>query len=69
MEPLDEQSSNYLTHNPSISESSKSYARYFVHSLFTSELTARPLDGRGTKASRQSEKINWTWESFIPLKA
>jgi len=52
---LKESCLNYLTHNLSISESSKSYAGYFVHSLFTSELTHRPLDDRGTTASREDQ--------------
>jgi hypothetical protein len=39
---LNEPCLNYLTHNPSVSESSKPHAGYPDHPLFTSELTAAP---------------------------
>ena len=48
---LNELCLNYLTHNPSVSESSMQHAGYSDHSLFTSDLTGLPLDGKWDQAS------------------
>ncbi|HEY6186347.1 MAG TPA: hypothetical protein VIW80_01615 [Pyrinomonadaceae bacterium] len=67
---LDESCLNYLTHNPSVSESSKSHAGYSDHSLFTSDLTAAPaLTESGTRRPDSQRKSTRLLETFLLWKA
>lgn len=55
---LNEPCLNYLTRNPSVSESSKPHAGYPDHPLFTSELTAAPARrkvGQGVLTVRENQ--------------